>query len=292
MKRAAIAFVALCSVMALCACSNQSNNQNSKVSDTEENTSVVSEVQKPTLYASPSSVTLYKDSTQQINLSLEGQNIALSDYKWKCDDEKIAKVDPDGVVTGIIPGICTIEAYSVSDPDIKVRVEVTVMPTSPSVNSGVSAAEHSSDTSKKESSDETSKKESSVESSVESSQESSDDTVHIDATTTGIFRSDSPSYDKKTLDDVHDYVQMLARTGDTVSTSGLTKEQAQMLVNTIYATYGYQFSSDGGTIQDGFDQCSWYDGTTSDSYQVIKNIGDKQNIKDSIDKLGYYINTL
>ena len=295
MKKFAIAFVALCSVFVLGACSNGSSERN-EISQTSDDTSVVSEQSKPTLYASPSSVTLYKDGSQQINLTLEGQNVSLSDYNWRCNNEKIAQVDPNGVITGIIPGICTVEAYSVNDPDIAVEIEVTVM-SNAAMNSIVEpSGESSEESSKTESSEEESKEESSNE---ESSEESSGDesseeesVTFIDYTGYGsVFDSESPRYDKETLDSVHDYIQSIARSGETISGEGLTKEQAQMLVNTIYATYGYEFG-EGGTMQSGYDSCTWYDGTTSDSYQVIDNIGDQQNIKDSIDNLGHYINSL
>lgn len=292
MKKFAIALAVVCSVLALSACSGGSADKTESSPTSSDTPSAVSEQSKPTLYASPSSVTLYKDGSQQVNLTLEGKNVSLSDYNWRCNNEKIAKVDPNGVITGIIPGICTVEAYSVNDPDISVNIEVTVMSNTALTSISDYPIQSSAETSKKESSaEESSTDESSIEESSKDESSEEESVTFIDYTgSNAVFSSDTPSYDKETLDSLHNYIQSIANSGETISGEGLTKEQAQMLVNTIYATYGYEFGS--GSMQDGYDSCTWYNGTTSDSYQVIDNIGDLQNIKDSIDNLGHYINSL
>ncbi len=292
MKKIAIALVALCTVFSLAGCSNTGGT--SKNEDSES--SVVSK-EKHTLYASPSSVILRKGDTQQVNLTLDGKNISLSDYNWKCDDEKIATVDANGIITGIIPGICTVEAFSLSDSDIKVKIEVTVTASNASIpelssetSETASKEESSAPQSSDESSDTSSKEESSDSSDQESSDESSDTVIVTDSTAYTLFDSDDPSYDSETLDKVHDYILSIEDSGEVISTDNLSKEQAQLLVNMIYATYGLEFE-EGGSIREGLDECDWYEATASDSYEAVENMGDQENIKDSIDALGEYINS-
>ena len=282
MKKILMLVLAACMCASFTACNNSTPSKSSTPESTAE--SSVSQ-----LSASPASMTLTVGSTQQITLSENGSAVSLKNYNFSSVNEKIAKVDPNGTVTGIMPGICDVKAFSTSDPTNYVSVIVTVVagktPEQSNVESSVQSDTESE--SSVESSTESSQ-ESSTESSEESSQESSYAGGTIEAAS--IFSSDSASYDKDTLNAAHDIIKSMEGSGEAISPEGLTEDQAQLLINTIYATYGYEFG-EGGEIRTSFDECDWYSAETGDSYQVMLNIGDHQNIKDSIDILGSYINS-
>ena len=278
MKKIIMLVLALCVCASFAACSNSTPDESS----TEESTAESSLSQ---LSASPASMTLTVGSTQQITLSENGSAVSLKNYNFSSVNEKIAKVDPNGIVTGVMPGICDVKAFSTSDTTNYVSIIVTVVAGKAPEQSAVESSVQS------ESSIENSA-ESSIESSAESSQESTEESSYAGGTVeaASIFSSDSASYDEDTLNAAHDIIKAMEGSGEAISPEGLSEDQAQLLINTIYATYGYEFG-EGGEIRTSFDECDWYSAETGDSYQVMLNIGDHQNIKDSIDILGRYINS-
>ncbi len=90
---------------------------------------VVKPVEKVTV--DPSSVTILEGQEVQINVSVTPTDATFTEVDWTSSDAEIARVDFNGVITGVKAGICYVYATSTDGNSIQGRVKVTVKPAVP-----------------------------------------------------------------------------------------------------------------------------------------------------------------
>lgn len=90
---------------------------------------VVKPVEKVTV--DPSSVTILEGQEIQINVSVTPEDATFTEVEWTSSDDTIARVDFNGVITGLKAGICYVYATSTDGNSIQGRVKVTVKPAIP-----------------------------------------------------------------------------------------------------------------------------------------------------------------
>lgn len=83
-----------------------------------------SEVGKPVL--NKSSLTLTAGGVEALNCTFDPWYTQKTDVTWTSDDESIAVVNENGVVTGVSAGSCTVTVTSVKDPSLSAECAVTV----------------------------------------------------------------------------------------------------------------------------------------------------------------------
>ncbi len=79
----------------------------------------------------PSSVTILEGQEIQINVSVTPEDATFTEVEWTSSDDTIARVDFNGVITGLKAGICYVYATSTDGNSIQGRVKVTVKPAIP-----------------------------------------------------------------------------------------------------------------------------------------------------------------
>lgn len=79
----------------------------------------------------PSSVTILEGQEIQINVTVTPPDATFTEVDWTSSDETIARVDFNGVITGVKAGICYVFATSTDGNGIQGKVKVTVKPAIP-----------------------------------------------------------------------------------------------------------------------------------------------------------------
>lgn len=83
---------------------------------------------------SPTTISIYQGQTADINASVVPSNATFLDIDFSSSDSTIARVDSNGTVTGLLPGVCYITAASTDGNNIKSKVKVTVKPSVPATS--------------------------------------------------------------------------------------------------------------------------------------------------------------
>ena len=71
-------------------------------------------------------VSLKQGETLQLMIAVSPADAQLPDILWNSDDNAVATVSPEGVVTAVGKGTCTITVETVGTPSVKATLQVTV----------------------------------------------------------------------------------------------------------------------------------------------------------------------
>ena len=71
-------------------------------------------------------VTLKQDETLQLKTAVSPADAQLPEILWSSDNEAVATVSSEGVVTAVGKGTCTITVETVGTPSVKATLQVTV----------------------------------------------------------------------------------------------------------------------------------------------------------------------
>ncbi|MGN0394607.1 MAG: Ig-like domain-containing protein, partial [Coprococcus sp.] len=83
---------------------------------------------------SPTSIPIYQGQTADISANVVPSNATFTDIDFSSSDSTIARVDSNGTVTGILPGVCYVTATSTDGNNVKSKVKVTVKPSVPATS--------------------------------------------------------------------------------------------------------------------------------------------------------------
>ena len=71
-------------------------------------------------------VSLKQGETLQLMIAVSPADAQMPDILWNSDDNAVATVSPEGVVTAVGKGTCTISVETVGTPSVKATLQVTV----------------------------------------------------------------------------------------------------------------------------------------------------------------------
>ena len=71
-------------------------------------------------------VSLKQGETLQLKTAVSPAGAQMPDIQWNSDDHTVATVSPEGVVTAVGKGTCTITVETVGTPSVKATLQVTV----------------------------------------------------------------------------------------------------------------------------------------------------------------------
>jgi hypothetical protein len=71
-------------------------------------------------------VSLKQGETLQLMIAVSPADAQMPDILWNSDDNAVATVSPEGVVTAVGKGTCTITVETVGTPSVKATLQVTV----------------------------------------------------------------------------------------------------------------------------------------------------------------------
>lgn len=196
------------------------------------------------LYAYPDSFKMKIDEKRLLTINSDKGTESPSNLMFVCDDNDIAMVDSSGNVIGRAPGECEITASLRDQPSVSVKVKVTVKPDSQSSDPQPSVTQT---TSSPENND-------SGKTTVIVVTAPGSDTVSAPSSYTYYYGRDNFSY--STPSDGYLAYSMINTYLTESDVARLSKNDAQFLLNTIYAKYGFSF--DLKHIQNFFEQQVWY----------------------------------
>lgn len=279
MKRRFAVMIAALLIAAMAGCANNSSN-----SDNSKPTSPASTVQtsnEPSessqgitaLYANLDSCKIKIDEKRLISINSDIGAMRPSDLMFSSDDESIAIVDSSGNVIGRAAGSCVITVSSKDKPAVNVKIPITVKP-----NAESSAVQQSSaQASKQETQQSSSSNDGGGTTTIIYVTPSGESSVSLPQQYTYYYGRNNFSYDN--LSDGYRVYSMINTYLSSSDVKKITSDDAQMLINAIYAKYGYSFSTP--KIRTFFNNQSWYYPTTTDmgsiSAKISKNDMDNHN---------------
>ena len=243
-------------------------------------TTEVSETSKgiTTLYVRPDSCKIKISEKRLISVSSDKGAELSSDLVWSCDDESIATVDSSGNVIGKAPGDCVITVFRRDQPSVNVKIPITVKPneeSNPSQSSQVQNIENNQ-----------------TDQNSLNNQNGQTSTVNEGGGSTTIINVIPPSgYVPYTIPKQYTYYYyrnnfsysnpadgyviyaMVSNYLSDADVSRITRHDAQMMINAIYAKHGYIFKD--AEVRQFFETQNWYNsvyGKTSSMDTVSKRI--------------------
>ncbi len=198
------------------------------------------------LYVTPDTCTIQVGERRSFTVQSDKGTENTIDFLWTCDDNSIADVDFSGNVIGKSEGNCVITIASKNQAGLMTKVSVKVK-----------AAE--------ESSQQASKTESSTAPAPEPSSQVSVQTKRKNL------------YSYSNYEDAGEAYRLVGNYLSASDIEGLTEHDAQLLINTIYAKHGYQFSDN--EVRRFFESQYWYNSI----YNKTKNMNSISEIINGID---------
>ncbi len=264
MKRYFAIILSALVISAMAGCSNSDSSSRTKSvfdgSSSQSSESVQSSVDVSqtsqgitALYPNPDSCKLKISEKRLLSIRSDNGTELASDLLWVCDDESIATVDSSGNVIGKSPGDCVITVSRKDQPSVTAKIPVTVKP-----NEESSAVQ--------ESSNQTSETSTSVTTTQPSASNEGGTTIIYVTPSSGTETYSVPSqytyyYGKNNFSYsnpadgyiIHSMVGNYLYQSDV---SRITKHDAQMLINAIYAKHGYIFKD--AEVNQFFNTQDWY----------------------------------
>ena len=203
------------------------------------------------LYVTPNSCKINISEKRLLTVNSDSGPVLSSDLIWSSDDESIVTVDSSGNIIGKAPGDCVISVVYRDQPAINEKIIVTVKPKEESSTVQTSADQPS--------------QASTADTSSQSSADNNGDRTTIIYVTPQAGNASPYNYsyyygkDNFSYYDSSDgYVAyaMINTYLTSENVSWLSENDAQLLLNTIYAKYGYHFST--SHIRQFFNSQSWY----------------------------------
>lgn len=189
------------------------------------------------LYVSPDSLKLKVKEKRALTVNSNKGEVSYGDLIISSDDESVALVDASGNIVGMAEGSCEIKVTHKEYPSVSVKIPVSVKSEEKSTVRESSIQQNSSEGEPK-----------TVVIVVPSSDNGS-------AQYTYTYGMNNFSYNRQS--DGYVMYAMLDRWLTDYDMSNMTSDDAQMLLNTLYAKYGYQFKVHP-EIQRYFEKQSWY----------------------------------
>ena len=272
MKRSLVAIMLALMISAMAGCDKQTENSIVQQSDTTPAVQLSSEPELPTqLYARPDSCKIKIDEKKMLSISSDKGSIPVNELDFVCDDDSIVIVDSSGNIFGRAPGNCVVTASLRNKPSAYVKINVTVKSDEES-----STVKQSSQPSTPEPS-----KEPSVAQSpsyiVITPYNDNNASISLPKQYTYYYNKDNFSYGRLSAGYVA--YAMTERWLTNYDISNITNNDAQMLINTIYAKNGYHFNA--SNLRDFFNSMTWYTDLGYDSNSVKSRFDsvDKHNIE-------------
>lgn len=258
-------FAVILSALLICAmagCGNSSSSENTQpttnVPSVQPSQTVQPSVEESqtskgitALYVTPDSCKIKISEKRLLTVNSDSGPVLSSNLIWSSDDESIATVDSSGNIIGKAPGDCVISVVYRDQPAINAKVPVTVKPKEENSTVQASAAQPSqasaADTPSQPSADNDGGKTTIIYVTPQGGNASPYNYSYY-------YGKDNFSY----YDSSDGYVAyaMINTYLTSENVSWLSENDAQLLLNTIYAKYGYHFSTPH--ISQFFNSQSWY----------------------------------
>ncbi len=241
------------------------------------------------LYASPESCKLKIGENRTINISSDKGAVLSSDLMWVCDDESIAVVDSSGNVIGKTPGNCIITVRHREHPDLSKNIPITVKPNDESSTASSKAPAAQTSQVSQTSSVSTSNQPAAVTNGggttiIYVTPPSGSVTYSVPRQYTYYYGKNNFSYSNPA--DGYVIHSMVGNYLSQADVSRITRHDAQMLINAIYAKHGYIFKD--AEVRSFFETQDWYN-------SISGKTGDMQTISDRISSIAmdnYNLNIL
>ncbi len=239
------------------------------------------------LYVSPDSCKIKISEKRLLSVRSDSGAQLSSDLVWSCDDESIATVDSSGNVIGKAEGNCVITVSRRDQPSVTAKVPITVQPDEKSAavqESSVQTSQASTESKPAQTSAESKPEQPSADSNGENTTiiyvtpPSGSVSYYVPRQYTYYYGRNNFSYDNPA--DGYVINSMLNHYLTRQELSMITKSDAQMMLNALYARNGYIFTNTD--LQAYFETQTWYNAIPY--YQKSGNMSTASSKFDSMDK--------
>lgn len=224
------------------------------------------------LYASPESCKLKIGENRTLTISSDKGAVLSSDLMWVCDDESIAVVDSSGNVIGKAPGNCIVTVRHREHPDLSKNVPITVKSNEENTAPAQSSAAQTSSVSA--SNQPAAVTNGSGTTIIYVTPPSGSVTYSVPRQYTYYYGRNNFSYSNPA--DGYVIHSMVGNYLSQADVSRITRHDAQMLINAIYAKHGYIFKD--AEVRSFFETQDWYN-------SISGKTGDMQTISDRISNI-------